>query len=321
MKKVFSLVALTVCLCFIPLFLGCSGLTALVSNFGFSNPGFLGILALGSCLTLGFTFYTKSSSSQGVEKEKTALLKPLNSKAFSFLSKAGDSKVQTLIPEFIDIKENTITGAIPFSNVFVQGRSVHIGSLKVCSHQVTRAEFETFCKSSSKRIGLKSRDIPLASNTNWYDAIVYCNLRSMAEGFTPVYTISGETSPMYWKDICKENTGSSVKYSGPSVPNVEWDEVKMDIAANGYRLPTEAEWEYITQGVNKDNYTYSENTWEWCFDWYGHICEKTGSEGVDFGYDRVLRCASLDNKLTYKNKNYPDCRQEDFTFRVVRSVS
>ncbi|MDR2798746.1 MAG: formylglycine-generating enzyme family protein [Treponema sp.] len=47
----------------------------------------------------------------------------------------------------------------------------------------------------------------------WFDVIQYCNLRSIQEGLTPVYTIDQE--------------------------KVIWNQ-----KANGYRLPTEAEWEY-----------------------------------------------------------------------------
>ncbi len=55
-------------------------------------------------------------------------------------------------------------------------------------------------------------DLPV-ENISWLDAIAYCNARSEAEGLTPAYTVQGE--------------------------NVAWDR-----AADGYRLPTEAEWEY-----------------------------------------------------------------------------
>jgi formylglycine-generating enzyme required for sulfatase activity len=48
---------------------------------------------------------------------------------------------------------------------------------------------------------------------NLYDAVEYCNWRSRQEGFTPVYTVSGNS-------------------------------VTTNNNANGYRLPTEAEWEY-----------------------------------------------------------------------------
>ena len=53
---------------------------------------------------------------------------------------------------------------------------------------------------------------------SWWDVIKWCNARSEKEGLTPCYTIGGE-----------------VMKTGTTIPAVNW-------TANGYRLPTEAEW-------------------------------------------------------------------------------
>jgi sulfatase modifying factor 1 len=97
----------------------------------------------------------------------------------------------------------------------------------------------------------------------WFDAVKWCNARSEKEGRTPVYTQNGSTYK-----------------TGDSIPAI-------NTLANGYRLPSEAEWEFSARGGNRTKgYKFSGSgdidTIAW---WYGNsgaqsytVATKTGNE-------------------------------------------
>ncbi len=182
--------------------------------------------------------------------------------------------------------------------------SVTLNSFFIGKYQVTQKEWKAIMGSNPS--DFKGDNLPVET-VNWYDAVEFCNKKSKKEGFTSCYSGSGKNT-------------------------------KCNFSANGYRLPTEAEWEFAARSGNKSiGYKYSGsddieevaeyagnngkstksfggkkanelgiydmsgNVWEWCNDWYEDYSSdsQTNPQGPSSGSYRVNRGGSWHSHTEY----------------------
>ncbi|NBE56387.1 formylglycine-generating enzyme family protein [Streptomyces boluensis] len=192
----------------------------------------------------------------------------------------------------------------------------HVTGFRIAAVPVTQ---EQYAEVTGERPGSAPGDRLPVEGVSWWDALRFCDALSRREGLTPAHRRQ------------------------PDDP----DAVALDLDADGYRLPTEAEWEYACR-AGTDGARYGEldaiawhrgnsegrlrevggrqanawglhdmlgNVWEWCWDQY---------DPEVYGTYRVLRGGGWFDehwscRASVRRRSHPTLRLDDVGFRVVRS--
>lgn len=123
--------------------------------------------------------------------------------------------------------------------------SVTVGDFYMAAREVSQGDYEAVMGTTPSEH--KGSDLSV-ENVTWYDAVAYCNALSQRQGLTPCYTV-GEGS-------------------------VTWNR-----SADGFRLPTEAEWEYAARGGMQTPFSFGDYVYDTnanCYNAYGYNNDATG---------------------------------------------
>ncbi|MET9585527.1 SUMF1/EgtB/PvdO family nonheme iron enzyme [Streptomyces sp. NPDC006539] len=222
----------------------------------------------------------------------------------------------------MDVNAENEMIAVPPGRVTLSDRrtqrswSVELAPYRLAEFPTTQAQYAQI---TGRRPSSGQGERLPVEGVSWWDAVRFCNALSRREGLAPVYRLHGDDE------------------------GIEWD-----MSTDGYRLPTEAEWEHACRAGTVDArygrldeiawyrgnsherihdvagkepnawglYDMLGNVWEWCWDIY---------DAEVYGTYRVLRGGGWFDehwscRASVRRRSHPTFQVDDVGFRIARSV-